>query len=653
LQTGVDIRVAAKVTYPLTVCCTVCPSAWRAYRQACQVVPGVALAAKCGIVAPVHTCDGTVVCLLQTEIGLLRWALMLISEVDISCFNSTPGVLFIMKTLNKSLLAAAVIGAIALPGLSSAATFQYAAGKQLTFARDLFVNDGRTIWVPDNLILAAVPTDESNIVPISAGDVLTVKITLDNGAVFSGTNAASAAVTVVKTFREGTQTGGTGALGAGTPAQVARVESTAQYTAGGAELVFEYLTTGAGAAVYGPADFFLEVNSFQIANLMQSLGVVGGSVKAEITVQNAQNQPILAGSAIVARSQWGLDVSTLPQPAAEATKRIDVASTPADKTLFSPSGDVGGSRDTAGNLVAGSGYFNAGGFKLFVTQAGLTGTGNATDYVNNFDARLTNPHYNLLNNSIVTVTVVGSDMSGFALNEVWLDRTNNCAHGGGTTSLNAASLLGGTATFTAPTSSGIWTNLGVADASPNDSDIYVCFGQTTATGNAIVAQDLAGRVSLDYNIPTQRVNPDPWTFDLSPLRYNGATVYFQNVNPAGNTTAESFIRLTNHNTTPCRVVLDAKDDAARHSGPVALTVAAHDSEQLNINVLESGNDPRFEAFGGFGDGAGKWYVRVTAECTNFTASALNRNSTTGVVTDLTPQRDEHGLQWSTPTTRVP
>jgi len=541
-----------------------------------------------------------------------------------------------MKTLNKSLLAAAVIGVVSLPGLVSAATFQYNAGKQLTFARDLIVNDGISIWVPDNLRLAAVATDVANgLDTVKKDERIKVKITLDNGAKFSNSGSGAVAATVVKSFVEGTQTGGTGVALGTIPAQAAVIDATAQYTSGGSELIFEYLATSDGV-IGGAGAYFLEVNSFQIGNLVQSLGGGNGVVRAEITVQNKDNQAILAGSTVVARSQWGLEVAPLEQPSAEERKRIDVASVPEAKTRFSPNGVVGNSTG------ADSEYFNVGGFTLSVAKAALTG-GVVTDYVNNFDARLANPHYNLVNNSTVTVTVAGSDLTPFATNQVWLDRSATCTHNLGA-SLNAASVAADLVTFSAPTSSGLWSANGVSDASPSDSNIYVCFGAPTE--NAMVAQGLSGQVRVNYNIPTQRVNPDPWGFDLEPLQYNGATTYFQNVNPAGNTTAESFLRLTNHNAIDCPVTIDAKDDDGRYSGRVSLTVAPHASEQLNVNVLESGNDPRFAANGGFRNGAGKWYVRVTAECDNFTSSALNRNSTTGVVTDLTPQRDEHGLQWS-------
>ena len=53
--------------------------------------------------------------------------------------------------------------------------------------------------------------------------------------------------------------------------------------------------------------------------------------------------------------------------------------------------------------------------------------------------------------------------------------------------------------------------------------------------------------------------------------------------------------------------------------------------------------------GGFGDGTGKWYVRVTAECADLQASALNRHQD-GVVTDLTPEKGNDA--WLTPTTKL-
>jgi len=91
-----------------------------------------------------------------------------------------------MKTLNKSLLAAAVIGAMALPGLSSAATVQYAGAPQIMVARDMVAIPGSNITLPTsaptNLTIranSAVGDPENTAVAgISAGDSIRVKITL-------------------------------------------------------------------------------------------------------------------------------------------------------------------------------------------------------------------------------------------------------------------------------------------------------------------------------------------------------------------------------------------------------------------------------------------------------------------------------------------
>src|SRR5690606_32937583 len=118
---------------------------------------------------------------------------------------------------------------------------------------------------------------------------------------------------------------------------------------------------------------------------------------------------------------------------------------------------------------------------------------------------------------------------------------------------------------------------------------------------------------------------------------------------AANPEAQSFLRLTNNNNDVCPVTIDAKDDAGKHSGEVKLTLAAHTSKQINSDVLE-GAAASAGVTGSFGDGAGKWYVRVTAECSNFKASALNRHAD-GVVTDLTPEKGI-GNEWLTPSVKL-
>lgn len=528
-----------------------------------------------------------------------------------------------MTKFNKSLLAAAVVGALALPGLASAATLAYPAGKQITFAKDLIVNDGTTIYTSDQLRLIATVTDAARIGTVNAGDNLTVKVTLTNGAKFDTT---ADALTLVSGFQEGAQTGG-----APTPLNLV---GTPYYSASGQELNFTYKATGAGTIV-APSAFFLELNSMQITNLVQGLKT-GSSIGAEITVQNDSGQQILAASATIAQSKWGLAVegdTTL----GDVNKTIDVGADPR-KTLFSSTGAVG---------LADSNTFNAGALILDIAKAAPVGGGTAT-YINNYSAVAASPQYNIVATADIIVTVTGTDLEAFDGGHVWLDANPTCP---GTTRV-VGTVDGATATFKSAANHALWAN--VTNAPPAASTAYVCFEAHDEV--ELNAQKLSGSVSVDYKLPTQRVNPPAASFELLPLRLNGTTMYFQNVNPGDNPTAQSFLRLTNHNSQICPVVIDAKDDAGRLSNPVTLTLQPHASAQINTTALDSGSYPAglvtsTGISGALGDGTGKWYVRVTAECANFVASALNRNNETGTVTNLTPQSDAHHL-WSTPSAKV-
>lgn len=536
-----------------------------------------------------------------------------------------------MTKLNKNLLTAAVVGVLALPGLASAATLAYpAAGKQITYAKDLIVNDGTTVYTANQLRLTADTTDLTNIGTITAGSVVRVKVTLTNGAKFDTTAPASV---LVAGFQQGQQTGGA-------PGPLT-VVGTPYYSTSGQELNFEYTATAAGAA--GPAGaYFLELNSLQITSLVQGL-FNGNSVGAEITVQNAVGQQVLASKAEIAKSVWGVSVTSVT-PAPNPNHTIDVAGGGSGtgafnrKTRFSPTGAVGGAAVAAPNNV----LFNAGGAIVDITKAVPTNGGAAT-YVNNYSAIAANPQYNVVATANINVTVTGSDLTAFTGNNIWLDSNVACTKAAG--QFVNGTVAAGVATFTSVANHAIWAP--VTSASPGPATAYVCL-QANGT-KEMVAQDLKGEVAIKYNLTTQRVDPPAAPFSLSPLRLNGSTIIFQNVNPAANPEAQSFLRLTNNNNDVCPVTIDAKDDAGKHSGEVKLTLAAHTSKQINSDVLE-GAAASAGVTGSFGDGAGKWYVRVTAECSNFKASALNRHAD-GVVTDLTPEKGI-GNEWLTPSVKL-
>jgi len=564
-----------------------------------------------------------------------------------------------MKSLNKSLLAAAVVGAIALPSLASAANLQYDGNKQITYAKDLIFNDNTSIDTPGDFVLSAQSEDTTRISPVTAGSRLTVKVTLSAGAKF---DTGIDALAFVSAFTEGAQTRN-GQASATAPISL-DMSIPPAYSGNGQELNFVYFATSAaalnpqdanGAAFTDP--YWLRLNSSKILNLVQGL-FNGDSISAEITVQTGAGggSQILAANQVIARSKWGLEVRS-PNPAFPDTlKRIDVASVPERKTLFSPTGTVGASTAAAGD---GRFFFNAGGFVLDIAKAPRTNNGTET-YVNNYNALEANPQYNIVGTAAITVTVNGIDLSAFT-GRAWLDRLDSCDTGASATAQRADLIIAPGATDRATVTLTANHPLFQEVTNPNPpgpSTAYVCLGAGRGTGASpyreILPQPLSGVVSVNYNLQTQRVNPPDMPFALQPLELNGTTLTFQNVNPAGNTTAESFLRLTNNNARDCPVTIDAKDDLGRHSGEVQLILKPHASEQLNINVLESGVDSRFTNTNpGFRDGAGKWYVRVTAECSSFVGSALNRNNTTGVVTDLTPEKFSTGLFWLTPSVSVP
>lgn len=538
-----------------------------------------------------------------------------------------------MKKFNKCTIALAIAGALALPQMASAASLVYGGSQQITYAKDLIVDNGTTIYAPANLELRATATDAARMATVQADHILQAKITLSNGAKF---DSSAPAATLVAQFLEGTETGGAGAA--------LDVVGTPYYSASGSELNFQYTATAAGQDLANPA-YTLQVNGLQITNLVEGLKI-GSQVQAEITIQNMSSggQQILAASGTIARTVWGeyAEVSSNPDDA----KRIDVAGCSSPSfgrlTRFSPGGSVGGA------CIAGAPaneVFNAGIVEVGITQA--TETDGATkSFVNNYDATGANPEYNLVATGQITVTVEGVNFANFTNGRTWLDQSPNCSHVAG--QFITGVVTGNKAVYDQAVTHPMYLPL-TQNPPASPIEMSVCFAASNQ--NELVPQALTGKLEFDHKLPTQRVNPAPFPLDpLTPFQLNGAQLVFQNVNPGGNPTAQSFLRITNNNNAICPVTIDAKDDAGRYSGRVRTTLPAHQSYQFNSDALETGNDSRISE-GKLGDGTGKWYVRITAECSNFKASALNRNAQTGTVTDLTPEKGA-GIEWLTPTTLI-
>lgn len=530
-----------------------------------------------------------------------------------------------MTKFNKTLLAAAVAGAIALPGIAVAASLGYEDPQQITYAKDLIVNDGTTIYTPTGLVLSGAANDAARLATVEANEEVRVKVTLTNGVRFDQTADAN---TLVEGFVIGTELGGDGI---GTIADGGGLVGNAYYSNSGQELNFVFTAPDAGA--YDADGFALSINSMQVTQLTGGL-YDGSSIGAEITVQNASGQQILAARSEIAKSKWGLDVaSDLTQVDRDSTIDVSAGDGFNRKTRFSTTGLVGGAKDT-------DVLWNAGAVVIDVAKA-LETDGVTESVVNNYSAVAELPEYNVVGTAQFNIQVKGSDLTAFADQNVFLSANKECDTQDLDGSLNAA---GDTYIFNAPASHALFA--GVTDAPPTASRLNVCF---RASGdNEMNPQDLTATVAVDYRLSTQRVNPPATTVNLAPLTMNGEELIFQNVNPGQNGRAQSFLRITNNNADVCPITIDAKDDAGRLSGEVTFTLAPHASWHANSDTLENGAD-HFQ--GSFGDGEGRWYVRITAECDNIRASALNRNLDTGVVTNLTPEKG-HGRTWMTPGTSL-
>ncbi|ATD68553.1 hypothetical protein CNR27_14840 [Luteimonas chenhongjianii] len=122
---------------------------------------------------------------------------------------------------------------------------------------------------------------------------------------------------------------------------------------------------------------------------------------------------------------------------------------------------------------------------------------------------------------------------------------------------------------------------------------------------------------------------------VAPLQYNGSVVKVYHVNPAGNTTAQSFVRVMNPSLSAGRVTITGIDDAGNTSqGAVSFDLPSRGSMQINSEDLENGNAGK-GLTGSLGDGVGKWRLEVTGEFQGMLVQGLNRNTTNGTVTNLT------------------
>ncbi|SJZ90249.1 hypothetical protein [Novilysobacter spongiicola] len=175
------------------------------------------------------------------------------------------------------------------------------------------------------------------------------------------------------------------------------------------------------------------------------------------------------------------------------------------------------------------------------------------------------------------------------------------------------------------------------------TDLGGSTGDTSTGGNLCVtvdgetqlaAQSFGIQNSLTVTPGTDEIVIAGGACNVAPLQYNGSVVDVYHVNPAGNTTAQSFIRVINPSNLDGNVTVVGWDDNGTMAGPISFNLPAGNSKQFNSVDLEEGAVAK-GITGSFGNGAGKWRLEVTGEFDGMMVQGLNRNQNDGTITNLT------------------
>ncbi|MDE1958760.1 MAG: hypothetical protein KGI40_06715 [Xanthomonadaceae bacterium] len=168
---------------------------------------------------------------------------------------------------------------------------------------------------------------------------------------------------------------------------------------------------------------------------------------------------------------------------------------------------------------------------------------------------------------------------------------------------------------------------------------YVYFYVPTNNLIPIQATPLTMTTSYTRNGVTDTLPNCP----LQPLQYNGPVVHVYTFNPAGNTTQQSFLRISNTGPAGGQVTITGIDDAGNPGvGPVSFNLGAGQSIQLTSSDLQNGNTAKGLS-GALGTPTGKWRLTVTSYFPNLVVTSLNRNNSSGTVSNLTDY-DTNGKQ---------
>jgi|GEM_PF-2007639 len=512
-----------------------------------------------------------------------------------------------MTNLRKSALAVAVVAGLALSGMASAYTVtNTGSGATATFTPEgiaYFDVSGSAsqavgIYTPTTTTFTA----SDNIVGRTTGFAL--RVTLSGAAQFAGMPTVSGSL------------GGV-AIGTSTTGWAASVS-----TSGNIAIIT--FTPGSGATAIEVGDTIVlgapglntdeltptTAGVLQFSNI-QALAASGQSVQGTYQFYDpVTTQPIL-GSQTVTFLQSGNPIATSAQASATNAK-IDLGATPS-QAFLSPCGAIGGSNDPTCFDNSGSSTtttFDAGSISAAVTPS-TTGPNFA--------------YFSFASTDKFTTTLTGN-FSAFAQtgSVIGLYPGSNGKACGGTAVATAATPTGNTATLTFS---------GTA-AAISEGPYELCLTEPNTNTMPIAATSLNVSTSFTRSSTTVAGTSQP----LAPLAYNAPVAQVYTFNPAGNSTQQSFLRITDAGPLAGKVNISGIDDAGNPGASVvSLMMNAGQSVQLSSSCLQSGTScPAGVAVtGALGTGTGKWRLTVFSYFPGLVVTSLNRNNNTGTVTNLT------------------
>ncbi len=495
----------------------------------------------------------------------------------------------VMSSPRRTTLALAVAAGLALTGTASAVSLTVAPTGALPEGIAYFdvASNSTQIGVTPSITVNIDPSD--NIIGRTTGFAL--RVTLAGGALFGATPTITAGGALPGGWTTSIGAGGAGSsfvvinFNPPSTSPVPGITNGPLVILGGAGSEITPVPTS-GHVITNAA--FLQTSGQTVTENYQFFDPVSTT-----NILNPVNQTVLqSGNPVVASCQLGY---------ANPTERIDVganASHPS-RTYFSNSGAIGALNDN--QYFSGAIFFQvAPGFSYFSLQP--------TDQIS---------------------TTVNGSFSAFAQSGASVVLTNNpgCVGSG---PLGTIAVGGNPMTFNYTLSQIFLSGFGAAE---------MCF--RVPTNNVVPIQ--ATTIAVQSTFTRNSITAPLAACNLQPMQYNGPVVKVYTFNPAGNTTQQSFLRISDTGPAGGQVTITGIDDAGNPGvGPVSFNLGAGQSIQLTADDLQNGNAAK-GLTGALGAPAGKWRLTVTSYFPNLVVTSLNRNNTSGTVSNLT-NYDVNGKQ---------